>query len=226
VSFQQTLDAFRADFEAGGPPYYADRWVHDLFHRARDELVASAAADRALKAGDRIPTFTLVDGQGAQVSSRALLHKGPLVISFYRGHWCPFCSIELQALEASLPEIRRRDSSLIAISPQTRANSRLCVDQNRLTFPVLSDPRNRVSAQFGLRFKLPDYVIDVYERVFRANLAIINAGDRSTLPMPARFVVAQDGTIIYAEVNPDFTCRPNPEDLLPALTRAQELSRT
>jgi peroxiredoxin len=225
MPLQQTLDAFKANFEAGDPPYYAPPWVHELIHRATDELIASGAAGRALKAGSDMPDFRLFDSDGAQVSSSDLLAKGPLVVSFYRGVWCPYCNMELQALEASVPETERRGANLVAISPQTQANSRLAARENQVSFPILSDPRNEVAAAFGLRFKLPDYLVDLYRNFFRNDLAIINGDNSWTLPMPGRFVIAQDGAIIYAEVNPDYTHRPDPQELLPALDKARTLGR-
>jgi peroxiredoxin len=104
----------------------------------------------------------------------------------------------------------------VAISPQTRVNSRKSVRQNQLSFPILSDVKSRVAEAFGLRFKLPDYLIDLYKG-FGNDLPVFNDDDAWVLPMPGRFVIGQDGVIAYAEVNPDYTQRPEPTDLLPAL---------
>ncbi|QIB33075.1 peroxiredoxin-like family protein [Ancylobacter pratisalsi] len=220
MSLQAKLDAFKADFQAGKPPYNVPRSVIETMHRATAELVASGAAQRALKAGDRIPAFTLVDPDGNAVSSASLLSKGPLVISFYRGVWCPYCNMELQALQEALPKFQELGASLIAISPQNPVNSRKSVRQNALSFPILSDPHNDVAAAFGLRFALPDYLVDLYKSL-KNDLPAFNGDPSWTLPMPARFVVAEDGTILYAEVNPDYTRRPEPVDMLPALRRAR-----
>jgi peroxiredoxin len=225
MSLQDTLDAFKRNFEAGGPPYHVPYWVHEPMHRATHELIASGAAHRALKAGASVPDFKLRDADGAEVSSRDLLARGPLVLSFYRGVWCPYCNLELRALQAALPEIEKRGASLVAISPQTHSNSRRSARENNITFPIVSDPRNEVAAAFRLRFKLPDYLIALYRTVFKNDLAIVNADDNWTLPMPARFVIDQDGTIIYAEVNPDYTHRPDPRELLPALDKTLALAR-
>ncbi|TXM73798.1 AhpC/TSA family protein [Methylobacterium sp. WL12] len=218
MTLQSKLDAFKADFEAGKPPYNVPPSVILTMHRATAELIASGAATRALKAGDRAPTFTLADPEGQLVSSATLLERGPLVISFYRGVWCPYCNMELQALQEVLPQFERLGASLVAISPQTAANSRKSVRQNELGFPILSDPHNAVAAAFGLRFPLPDYLVELY-RSLKNDLPAFNGDPSWTLPMPGRFVVGQDGTILYAEVNPDYTRRPEPEDMLPALRR-------
>src|SRR5689334_5970027 len=101
----EKLAAFKANFEAGGAPWNAPAWVHEPMHRATDELIASGAAAKALKAGDRAPAFTLNDADGKPVSSADLLTQGPLVATFYRGIWCPYCNMDLQALQEALPEI-------------------------------------------------------------------------------------------------------------------------
>jgi peroxiredoxin len=219
MSLQEKLDAFRANFEAGGAPYHAPSWVHERMHRATDELLASGLAKQAFKVGDKAPAFILEDCEGKEVSSAALLKQGPLVVAFYRGFRCPYSNMDLQALEAAQSEIKKRGALLVAISPQTAPNSRRSQRENKLSFPILSDPHNDVAAGFGLRFGPPDYVSDLYKNVFQNNLEVINGDDSWTLPMPARFVIGQDATILYAEVNPDYTRRPDPDELLPVLDR-------
>jgi len=219
MTLQAKLDAFKADFEAGKPPYNVPTSVIETMHRATAELIASGAATRALKAGDKAPAFTLNDPEGQPVSSAELLAKGPLVVSFYRGVWCPYCNMELQALQAALPEFTALGAGLVAISPQSAPNSRKSVRQNDLAFPILSDTHNDVAAAFGLRFEMPDYLIELYKGL-KNDLPTFNGDLSWALPMPARYVIRQDGVILYAEVNPDYTRRPEPEDMLPALRRA------
>jgi peroxiredoxin len=221
MPLQDTLDAFRANFEAGGPPWNAPAWIHEPMHRATAELIASGAARQALKAGATAPAFTLNDPEGKPVSSAELLAQGPLIVTFYRGVWCPYCNMDLQALQVALPELEAQRAKLVAISPQTAANGRRSMRENKLAFPILSDPGNDVAAAFGLRFKLPDYLIDLYKNVFKNDLAAANGDASWTLPMPARFVIGQDGIVAYAEVNPDYTRRPDPSELMPALLRLQ-----
>jgi len=223
MTLQAKLDAFKADFEAGKPPYNVPPSVIATMHRATAELIASGAATRALKAGDRAPRFTLNDPDGTPVSSAKRLAQGPLVVSFYRGVWCPYCNMELQALQAALPAFEKLGASLVAISPQTPVNSRKSVRQNALGFPILSDPQNDVADAFGLRFALPDYLVALYKSL-KNDLPGFNGDASWTLPMPARYVIAQDGTILYAEVNPDYTRRPEPEDMLPALRRSSQVA--
>ena len=138
----ERLAAFRANFEAGGPPYHAPAWVHEPMHRATDELIASGAAARALKAGDRAPEFALKDATDKEIASWEQLAKGPLVVTFYRGVWCPYCNLDLQALQEALPAITERGAQLIAISPQSKHNSLKSERENKVTFPILFDPGN------------------------------------------------------------------------------------
>src|SRR6185503_3828718 len=146
--------------------------------------------------------------------------KGPVVASFYRGAWCPYCNMDLQALQAALPEIEARGANLIAISPQTAPNSRKSQRDNKLAFPILSDDKSRVAAAYGLRFSLPDYLVELYKG-FKNDLPTFNDDPAWVLPMPARYVIGPDGIIAYAEVNPDYTQRPDPSELLPVLDRLQ-----
>jgi peroxiredoxin len=212
------LDAFKADFEAGRPPYNVPPSVIETMHRATAELIASGQAERAKKAGGTAPSFTLDDQDGRPVSSAALLTKGPLVLTFYRGVWCPYCNMELSAIEAALPEIKARGASVVAISPQTQPNSRKSARQNHLTFPILSDAGGDVAEAFGLRFALPDYLVELYKSL-RNDLPSFNADPSWTLPMPARYVIGSDGVIAYAEASPDYTKRPDPSELLPVLDK-------
>jgi len=217
---QDRLDALKADFEGGKLAYKPGPEVLDVMHRATAELIASGQALNARKAGDKIPEFALQDPDGQRVSSAELLAKGPLVVSFYRGVWCPYCNLELQALQATLPEIEARGAQVVAISPQTAPNSRKSQRDNHLSFPILSDEKSRVAAAFGLRFSLPDYLVELYKG-FKNDLPTFNDDPAWVLPMPARYVISAEGVIAYAEVNPDYTQRPDPSELLPVLDKLQ-----
>jgi peroxiredoxin len=224
MTLQAKLDAFKVDFKGGKAPYFAPQEIHPVMERATAELIASGQAGRALKAGDRAPTFSLNDPDGRPVTSAELLEKGPLIISFYRGVWCPYCNLELQALQETLPRFQALGASLLAISPQTAANSRKSQRQNQLDFPILSDTHNDVAAAFGLRFALPDNLIDLY-KILKNDLPAFNDDPAWTLPMPARYVIGQDGVIAYAEVNPDYTLRPEPDSFLSVLQSLQAVKK-
>lgn len=216
MSLKEQLDAFRADVESGTR---IPSSVVEKLHKSTEELVASGQAERAKKAGDRAPTFALEDTDGRTINLADLLANGPVVLTFYRGVWCPYCNMELQALEEARSDIEARGARLVAISMQTAANSRKSIRQNQLGFPILIDPHGAVADAYGLRFALPDYLIDIYKTVFKNDLAVINDDPSWTLPMPARYVIDQNCMIAYAEVNPDYTRRPEPAELLPVLDR-------
>ena len=222
MTLQDRLDAFKADFEAGRPPYNVPSAVIAVMRRATAALRASGQADRAIAAGDRAPAFALADAGGHVHDSTALLRHGPLVLTFYRGVWCPYCNMELEALQAVLPDIRAAGATLLAISPQTAVNSRKSVAKNGLGFPILVDPGNAVAASFGLRFALPDYLVDLYKSL-KNDLPGFNGDPSWTLPMPARYVIGQDGVVLHANVEPDYTRRPEPEALLPWLRAAEHV---
>ena len=217
MSLQAKLDAFKADFEAGKPPYSVPRSFIETMHRATAELIESRAAQRAKKAGDVAPSFSLKDPEGNVVNSADPLKRGPLVLSFYRGVWCPYCNIDLKALEAARPLIEAKGASLVALSMQNARNSRRSARENGLGFPILVDKHGKVADAFGLRFKLSPAVVKVYRDVLKNDLEAFNDDTSWTLPMPARYVIA------YAEVNPDFTRRPDPSELFPVL---DQLART
>jgi peroxiredoxin len=126
--------------------------------------------------------------------------------------------MELQALEAAKPQFDKYGALLVAISPQTAPNSRKSMRQNKLSFPILSDVRGKVGAAFGLRFELPDYLAELYKGL-KNDLPAFNDDPSWTLAMSARDVIGQDGTILYSEVNPHYTHRPEPEDMIPVLQR-------
>jgi peroxiredoxin len=220
MALQDRLNAFKADFRSGRPPYNVTKERIEIMDRATAELIVSGQAQRAKKAGDAAPAFVLLDADGKEVSSRELLARGPLVVSFYRGVWCPYCNMELQALQEALPEIAARGAGLVAISPQTAPNSRKSQRDNKLSFPILSDVRSEVADAFGIRFALPDYLVALYKS-FKNDLPVFNDDPAWVLPMPARYVIGTDGIIAYAEVNPDYTQRPDPSELLPVLDRLQ-----
>jgi peroxiredoxin len=216
MSLQEKLSALTAKFQSGKPPFAGvPSDAHALLKRATDELTASGAVERVVKTGTA-PMFELRDAEGCTVRLADLLAAGPVVLSFYRGVWCPYCNLDLQELELYVARIRATGATLLAITPQTAANSRRSIADHKLSFPILSDPGNAVADQYGLRYRLPDYLIDLY-RQFGVDLLAFNGDSTCTLPIPARFIVDRQGQIRYAEANPDYTQRPEPEELLPVL---------
>jgi peroxiredoxin len=169
-----------------------------------EQLIMSDAAKKALKEGAQAPDFTLPDALGNAVTLSHLLAQGPVVITFYRGEWCPYCNLELHAYQQALPQLRALGATLVAISPQTPDHSLSTVEKIELTFAVLSDVGNRVARQFGLVFTIDEAVRSAHERV-GANLPAFNGDDSWELPMTGTFLIDQSGIVRLAFVNPDFT---------------------
>lgn len=213
MTLQSKLDALKVEFESKAPPE-----AIAILHRVTDDLIASGQAGRALQAGDRAPTFTLQDSNGNSVSSVDLLAKGPLVLSFYRGVWCPYCNLELQALEEARVQLEQLGASLVGISQQTAANTRKSQRDNSVNFPIVSDTGGDVAEAFGIRWTLPDDLRHLHVQ-FGADLTAFNGDDSWALPMPARYVIGQDGVIAYSEINPDYTQRPEPNDMFATLEK-------
>ena len=147
-----------------------------------------------------------------------MLRRGPLVLTFYRGVWCPYCNLDLQALEEAAADIRAAGASLIAISQQTAPNSRKSQRDNKVSYPILGDRGGELANAFGIRWKSPEALQAIYKQL-GADLTVFNGEPSWTLPMPARYVIGRDGTIVYSEINPDYTHRPEPNDLLPILRK-------
>ena len=180
--------------------------------RAVAELEASDIADRILPVGAGAPAFELPDQNGHMVSSAELLSQGKLVIDFYRGRWCPFCVTELETYRDMYADIRAADAQLVAISPQTVKHSAFTADQHKLSFPVLSDAGNKVARQFRLVYRVPVYQQDLFRSVF-INLPLTNGDDSWELPIPATYVISPDGKVLYAKAFPDYTQRPEPQEI-------------
>ena len=192
---------------------YVPKDVQALHARVVAELEKSGIASRALKLGARAPDFDLQDQSGKQVRSSSLLERGPLVICFIRGRWCPFCVGQLQAMDAVVGMLKESRASLVAISPQTVHQSFLMADQHGLGFPVLSDSGNHLTRQFRLVYQVPEDQRLVYQRAF-VNLPFINGDSSWELPIPATYILDQNGSIVNAWVSADYSERPEPADIV------------
>jgi len=181
-----------------------------------EKNVRDGVAANSYQVGDAIPEFSLINHRGESLDISEKLTQGPLVISFYRGGWCPYCNLELKALQETLPEIKAQGGQLIAISPELPDESLSTVEKNNLDFEVLSDPGNRVARKFGLVFSLAEATRPVYQR-FGIELNKVNGDESWELPIPATYVVGQNGTITLAYVDPDFTKRLEPSEIVKAL---------
>ena len=181
-----------------------------------DQLRRAHSVEGALKVGDAMPPFVLPNAEGRLVASDELLAKGPLVISFYRGDWCPYCRAMLAALQAALPRIAAAGGSLVALTPDSGGRPLANKRRQRLTFEVLSDTDYAVGLQFGVVFQVPE----AYRRRLAAegiNLPERHGSGGWLIPMPASFVADGGGVIRYAFVDGDFTRRAEPEAIVAVL---------
>ena len=180
------------------------------------EVTASGAAP-GLATGERAPGFTLPNATGDPVRLATRLARGPVVLSFYRGEWCPFCNLELRALQAALPRFRARGASLIAISPQSPDHSLSVTEKASLTFDVLSDARQEVIAAYRIQFTVPADLKDLHLNLFGNDPSAHTADGSWNLPIPATFVIDRSGIIRDRHVSADYTTRMDPDDIDKAL---------
>jgi peroxiredoxin len=178
------------------------------------------------KVGTPAPSFSLKNQQGVEVSSARLLQDGPLVVSFFRGTWCPYCNLELAALASAYDAFRAAGAKVVLITPQSAESARGYLAQHDVPFPVLVDPDAQVAEAFGLAYTFPEYLKELYVNVFSNDLESLNAGGTWRLPIPGRFVIGADGLIADAQADPDYRFRPDPEDTLAVLDRLRVTSTT
>ena len=167
-------------------------------------------------AGEQAPAFQLRDGNGRAFSSRDALRRGPIVLVLYRGRWCPYCNIDLRAIEAASHDIRSLGASLVVASQQTPGTSLETQRRNGLSFASLVDAGAKVARAFGLRWKVSDELRAVEESC-GIDLAAFNGAPSWMLTMRARYVVARGGMIEYADISVDYTRRGDPSELIPVL---------
>ena len=195
--------------------------------KATADLFNTGIEDRALKLGAQAPSFALEDARtGKPIRSADLLALGPLIVNFFRGRWCPYCVTELETWRELYPEVRRRGALLVAVSPQTTRQNNFAIEQHELPFPLLADPGAAIAEAFGLAYTVPAEHRRYFQSILvnipfnNAGLSYHNATEASwRLPLPAVYVIGQDGTILFAEAHADFRVRPEPAEVLAALGR-------
>ena len=210
MSLKEQLAEYRAGWFKRVP---AERQA--IMERHIAEL-RNGLAKTALKAGDRAPAIVLGNAKGETVDVGALLKRGPVIVTFYRGGWCPYCNLELRAFQQVLPEIKAAGASLVAISPEKPDDTLSTAEKNALSFEVLSDVGQKVGRAFGLVYKFSDELKSAYGG-FGLDIPAKNGADEWALPISATYVIDRDGTIIYAYTDADYRDRADPADVLKAL---------
>jgi len=188
----------------------------ETMRRNVEDVAASGLASRALGVGMRAPAFALPSATGDEVALTALLAEGPVVLTFYRGAWCPYCNLALRALQQHNEAIRSRGARLAAVSPQVPDESLSLIEKHDLDFDVLSDIGSETAQQYGIAFDLSAEMAALYEQR-GVDLQRVNGGHARTLPLPATYVIDSHGIIRWAFVASDHTLRAEPADILTAL---------
>jgi peroxiredoxin len=214
MSLTEKLAEYRAGWYQRVP---ADRQA--IIERHIDELRNGRIARTMLKVGDRAPRIVLRNAKGKSVDVRTLLKRGPIIVAFYRGGWCPYCNLELKAFQEILPEIQAVGASLVAISPEKPDETLSTSEKNALSFEVLSDVGQRVGRAFGLVYEFTGELRNAYQR-FGLDIPARNGTPGEwALPVSATYVIDRAGTIISAYTEVDYRHRADPRDVLEVLTQ-------
>jgi peroxiredoxin len=215
-TLKSRLDSLREANEAQTPP---EMKVIGL--RQQEALLKDRVAETALQVGAKAPEFSLPDAYGKAVNSADLLKSGPVIVTFYRGSWCPYCNLTLHELQQSLTAFEAEGATLVAISPEQPDLELETVKQHGLLFPVLSDHGLKVAKEFGVVYDLTPE-LDSLMTGFGVDMAAHNGAAKPELPLGATYVIDQQGIIRYAFLSVDYTKRAEPADILAALRRIKK----
>jgi len=194
--------------------------VQQIVGASMQRLLASEIDKGAKKSGDQAPDFLLPNVRGGQKSLSDYLKAGPVVLSFYRGGWCPYCNLEFRALQARLPEFKALGATLVGISPETPDASLTTVEKNNLEFEVLSDVGNRVIKEYGLLYVVDEKMRPLYLE-WGLDVPAANGDGSYELPIPATYVIDRKGIIQAAHVDKNYINRMDPGDIVEALKAIQ-----
>lgn len=199
----------------------AGRKAKPDFMKGVDEVIEKAKAFQqgadALKLGDKALDFELPNPLGQLISLSNLLKTGPVVLTFYRGSWCPYCNLQLRALQAKLGDIQKLGATLVAISPEMPDDSMTDNEINTMEFTVLSDQDAKVASQYGVAWEVPEFLLDHMRVDRQLDLKTINNGNANVLPIPATFIIGTDGVVKWNYVNVDYRTRSEPDAIIEAL---------
>jgi peroxiredoxin len=189
------------------------------FAAEQRHLASAGAPAGAARLGGRMPDGELLDVAGKPTTLAETLGARPAVIVFYRGAWCPYCSIALRTYQAQLvPALAERGVPLVAISPQTSDGSLSTKETKELTFTVLSDPGNQIASQLGI-LTAPSEAARAAQLQLGLDLTQVNADRTTALPMPTVIIADAAGVIRWIDVHRDYTTRSEPDQILHAITQ-------
>ena len=213
MTFQEKLAQKKIEIEGSMPPEAVK-----IMHEATQVLVDQGLEEGVIKVGSKITDFVLENQNNDKVRLSDLYKDKPLVITFYRGVWCPYCNIDLEMLNEINPELKDKGVNLVAISPELPKYSRTIVKKENLSFDILFDAENKAAEHFGLKWAFQKDLKELYIQ-FGLDMEKLNGDDSWTLPMPGRFLIDTDGVVQYAEAAADYTKRPNPDNLFEAIDK-------
>lgn len=205
------LNGMRESFNATAP---AD--VKEAFERGVREVDALGLVKSSVQVGQKAPDFALPNASGGTTKLSEMLAQGPVVVTFYRGGWCPYCNVQLDAMAQRSGEMKELGASILAISPELPEKAEVTKTRGHLPFEVLSDHGNQVAEKFGIAYALPEVVNEKLKG--RIDFAAYNGADvGAELPLAATYVIAPDGTVAWSYVNADYRTRAEPEDVVAAI---------
>lgn len=190
--------------------------ILEVMAQATRDLEATGIVDRAVRTGDRIPDFQLANQRGEMRRFSDYLKEFPVVLNIYRGGWCPYCNMEMKALHDAVPQIEALGARLVGMAPETPDMAMATAERHRLRIDILNDAGNLVSERLGLVFDLPEVLRPLY-RNLGIEIPAYNGDESFKLPVPATYIVRQDGVVAYAFVNADYTRRMEPADIVSGL---------
>lgn len=214
MSLKEQLAEYREGWRKRVP---ADRQA--IMDRHIEQLRTGEISRQMLKAGDQAPPVVLNNASGQPVDLGQIFARQPVIVTFYRGGWCPYCNLELKAFQDILPEIKAAGATLVAISPEKPDDSLSTVEKNALTFEVLSDTGQKAGRAFGLVYEFTEELKGAYGGFGLDIPAKNGAPDEWALPVSATYVIDRGGRIIFAHTDADYRDRADPIDVLNALTR-------
>jgi peroxiredoxin len=207
-TLQSQLDLLRQQGQERNPDLFA------LSQEAMKQIFETAILDSALGIGNSAPDFSLVNAYGNTIRLQDLLRRGAVVLTFYRGDWCPYCNLTLRAYQAILPEILRHNAALVAVSPQSPKHALSITSKNHLTYQVLSDKDNSTARAYRLIYQIPEILRRAYEAM---GFDMIQQHGSWELPLPATFIIDQNSELRYHFLNVDYTRRAEPAEILSVL---------
>lgn len=206
VSLKSQLDDKKRNFEQNADPVKIK-----IYKEGLESVKESGILDKALNVGDIAPNFTLTNALGESVELYDYLKKGKVILTWYRGGWCPYCNLTLAQLQLELPEFLANGANLLALTPELPDNSLKTSEKHDLQFEVLSDVGNVIGKEYGIVFKLTDDVAKAYESSF--GMREYNGDSSAELPLAATYIINEDGKIIYAFLDADYRNRAEPSEI-------------